>query len=103
MHLAVSSYALFTIAPEAESILGVLAFLTTYVLGGVAGSSFCFLLTDTVTVGASTGIFGLIGESERLPCLVLTFSANEPYYSQIHCLQSALRECVFIAHQFCDA
>lgn len=62
VHLAVSSYALFTIAPEAESILGILAFMTTYILGGVAGSGLCFLLTDAVTVGASTGIFGLIGD-----------------------------------------
>lgn len=66
MHLAVSSYALLTIAPEAEAVLGSFTFLTTYIMGGVAGTAVCFLLTDTLTVGASSGIFGLIGESIAL-------------------------------------
>jgi len=61
VHLGVSSYALLTIAPEAEAVLGSFAFLTTYILGGVAGTAVCFLLTDTVTVGPSSGIFALIG------------------------------------------
>lgn len=70
VHLCLSSYALLTIAPEAEAVLGPFAFLTTYVLGGAAGTTLCFLLTDTLTVGASSGIFGLIGmpHTTRSPC-----------------------------------
>ena len=62
VHLGVSSYALLTIAPEAEAVLGSFAFLTTYILGGIAGTTICFLLTDSIMVGASSGIFGLIGK-----------------------------------------
>lgn len=65
VHLGVSSYALLTIAPEAEAVLGSFAFLTTYILAGAAGTALCFLLTDTITVGASSGIFGLIGQQPR--------------------------------------
>ena len=61
VHLGLSSYALLTIAPEAEAVLGNFTFLTTYLLGGAAGSILCFLLSDTLTVGASSGIFGLLG------------------------------------------
>ena len=63
VHLGVSSYALLTIAPEAEAVLGSFAFLTNYLLGGIAGTSICLVLTDSLMVGASSGIFGLIGKS----------------------------------------
>ena len=68
VHLGLSSYALLTIAPEAEAVLGNFTFLTTYLLGGAAGSILCFLLSDTLTVGASSGIFGLLG---RYPSYLL--------------------------------
>ena len=64
-HLASSCYALATVAPAIEEVLGGGIFLAVYVLAGVGGSVGTFILGDAVTVGASSGIFGLIGENPK--------------------------------------
>lgn len=61
LHLAASCYALWTLAPEVEKVLGYRIFTAVYILTGLAGSTACFMYTDTITVGASSGLFGLIG------------------------------------------
>lgn len=60
-HLALNTYALYTVAPEVEAVLGHWTFLSVYLLSGLAGSSAAFVFGDTITVGASSCIFGLIG------------------------------------------
>ena len=47
-------------------VLGGDIFLAVYVLSAVAGSVGTFIFGDAVTVGASSGIFGLIGEGALL-------------------------------------
>ena len=61
-HLALNTYALYTVAPEVEAVLGHWTFLSVYLLSGLAGSSAAFVFGDTITVGASSCIFGLIGQ-----------------------------------------
>lgn len=61
-HLALNTYALYTVAPEVEAVLGHWTFLSVYLLAGLAGSSAAFVFGDTITVGASTCVFGLIGD-----------------------------------------
>ena len=61
-HLALNTYALYTVAPEVEAVLGHWTFLSVYLLAGLAGSSAAFVFGDTITVGASTCVFGLIGQ-----------------------------------------
>ena len=63
VHLGSSCYALATVAPAIEEVLGWDIFLATYLLSSVGGSVGTFVLGDAVTVGASSGIFGVIGES----------------------------------------
>ena len=79
-HLALNTYALYTVAPEVEAVLGHWTFLSVYLLAGLAGSSAAFVFGDTITVGASTCVFGLIGtpfacvfatETALLCCAVL--------------------------------
>ncbi|DBA72724.1 TPA: hypothetical protein ACH3X2_010122 [Trebouxia sp. C0005] len=60
-HLMLNTYALYTVAPEVEAVLGHWTFLSVYLLSGLAGSAAAFVFGDTITVGASTCIFGLIG------------------------------------------
>ena len=52
MHLASSCYALGTVAPAVERVLGPPTFLATYLLSGAAGSIATFLFVDSVTVRA---------------------------------------------------
>lgn len=61
VHLGASCYALATVAPAIEEVLGWDIFLATYLLSSVGGSVGTFILGDAVTVGASSGIFGVIG------------------------------------------
>ncbi len=60
-----NTYALYTVAPEVEAVLGHWTFLSVYLLSGLAGSSAAFVFGDTITVGASTCIFGLIGKNRK--------------------------------------
>ena len=60
-HLCTSSYALWTIAPQVESVLGSGTFLSVYYLSGLAGNVLSFEYGDSITVGASSATFGLIG------------------------------------------
>ena len=72
-HLALNTYALYTVAPEVEAVLGHWTFLSVYLLSGLAGSSAAFVFGDTITVGASTCVFGLIGKP--LACVFATETA----------------------------
>lgn len=60
-HLGLNLYALYSIAPEAEAVLGYWTFTAVYLGSGLLGSVLCFLLTNSITVGASGAVFGLIG------------------------------------------
>jgi membrane associated rhomboid family serine protease len=62
VHLGASCYALATVAPAIEEVLGWDIFLGVYMLSAVAGSVGTFIFGDAITVGASSGIFGVIGE-----------------------------------------
>ncbi len=71
LHLGLNLYALFSIAPEAEAVLGYWTFAVVYLGSGLAGSVLCFLLTNSVTVGASGAVFGLIGAPDDLNPVLL--------------------------------
>ena len=64
VHLAGSSYALATVCPAIEEILGWDIFLAVYLMSALGGSVATFTLGDALTVGASSGIFGLIGKAQ---------------------------------------
>ena len=61
LHLGLNCYALFSIGPDVEAVLGYRTFATIYLLSGLGGSIASFLFSDLVTVGASGAIFGLLG------------------------------------------
>jgi rhomboid protease GluP len=60
-HIGFNSYALLIFGPQVERRYGRGRFLLIYLLGGLAGSAFSFLLSPNPSVGASGAIFGLIG------------------------------------------
>ena len=67
VHLAGSSYALATVAPAVEEVLGWDIFLAVYLMSSLGGNVATFTFGDALTVGASSGIFGLIGELPGIP------------------------------------
>lgn len=62
-HLILNMYALYILGPQLESFFGKIKFAIIYLLSGIAGNllSLLFLANNTVSVGASGAIFGLMG------------------------------------------
>lgn len=62
IHLLFNSLVLFDLGPSVEEMYGTSRFLVLYVLAGVAGSLASALVhPDSITVGCSGALFGLIG------------------------------------------
>ena len=63
IHIAFNMYVLFFLGPTLERILGHARFLILYILAALGGSvaSYWFSDMNTVSVGASGAIFGLMG------------------------------------------
>ena len=62
VHLALNMLALWWFGPPVEAVLGRGRFLLLYVVSGLAGSAGALLLSpNSVTVGASGAIFGILG------------------------------------------
>ncbi|MBO4601134.1 MAG: rhomboid family intramembrane serine protease [Bacilli bacterium] len=61
LHLIVNMYALRIIGYQLESYLGKLRYTLVFIISGVIGSLFSAILTNSVSVGASGAIFGLLG------------------------------------------
>lgn len=62
LHLAFNMYALYWLGPQLEQVLGHRKFLAIYLLAALGGNvtSYYFSELNTVSVGASGAIFGLI-------------------------------------------
>lgn len=62
-HLLLNMYALYILGPQLESFFGKFKFAIIYLISGIAGNllSLLFISSNTVSVGASGAIFGLMG------------------------------------------
>lgn len=61
-HLGFNMYALYILGSQAESFFGKTKFTIIYFLSGIAGSLLSILLNvDTLSIGASGAIFGILG------------------------------------------
>mgnify|MGYP003301457752 CR=1 FL=1 len=62
MHLICNMYSLYVIGKEVENLYGKLIFLVKYILSGISGSILSLAFnSNTISVGASGAIFGLLG------------------------------------------
>lgn len=61
LHLAFNLYALFQLGQQVEAIYGYPRFIAIYLLSGLSGAVFSYLLTHGLSAGASTSLFGLFG------------------------------------------
>lgn len=61
MHLIFNMYALFILGTQVETFLGKRKFITIYLLSGITGSMLSACFSNTLSVGASGAIFGLMG------------------------------------------
>ena len=61
MHLLFNSYALYVYGPIVEKLYGKIRFAVIYILSGLMGSLFSYILSPNPAAGASGAIFGLMG------------------------------------------
>jgi rhomboid protease GluP len=61
IHLAFNMFALYQLGRQIESLYGQRRFLALYLLSGLSGTVFSYLLTQGRSAGASTALFGLFG------------------------------------------
>lgn len=61
VHIGFNMYALKSLGDLSERIYGTKKFLAIYFLGGLTGSYFSYIFSDTISVGASGAIFALLG------------------------------------------
>ena len=60
-HIAANTFALVIFGPRLELEFGRFAYLATYAVAGVCGVAASYLVSPTLSVGASGAIFGLVG------------------------------------------
>lgn len=66
-HLAANMYSLFAVGPQIERYWGHTDFLLYYIISGLAGNVLSNIFSpNTISVGASTSLFGLIGAQALL-------------------------------------
>ena len=61
LHLGFNLYALYILGQRIERFFGPLRFAGLFLIAGIAGNLFSFLLTKAPSLGSSTAIFGLLG------------------------------------------
>ncbi|WP_028399209.1 rhomboid family intramembrane serine protease [Ectobacillus panaciterrae] len=71
LHLLMNTIALYYIGSQVEQILGNVRFLFVYIFAGVCSSALSFVMSDSVSAGASGAIFGCFG---TLLYIALTYS-----------------------------
>ena len=60
-HIGFNMYALFRVGPFLERLYGHWRFLVLYLLSGFGGVVASFIFSDSISIGASTAVFGLFG------------------------------------------
>lgn len=61
LHLLCNMYALFILGTQVETFLGKKKFTFIYLISAITGSLLSFVFTNSLSVGASGAIFGLMG------------------------------------------
>ena len=62
IHLAFNMYALYSIGPQIEELYGRMKYIIIYFLSGIGSSLLSYyMLPNTLSIGASGAIFGLLG------------------------------------------
>lgn len=61
VHLLCNMYCLFIIGPQVESFFGKIKYIVIYLVSGLMGSLMSLCITNSLSLGASGAIFGLLG------------------------------------------
>lgn len=66
MHIAMNMFSIYIIGRTIETIFGKVNFFIIYMLSGIGGVFFSFLFSNSISIGASGSVFGLLGSHVAL-------------------------------------
>jgi rhomboid protease GluP len=89
-HIAVNAYALSMIGPTVEQLYGRSRFLFVFLAGGVAGFAASTLFVEQPSLGASAGLFALLG-------ILLGFAVRARHILAPASRRAMIREILFVA------
>jgi rhomboid protease GluP len=61
LHILMNSWVLFDLGPQVERVFGTSRYLAIYLISSVGGFYLSFLMSDSLSVGSSAALAGLIG------------------------------------------
>ncbi|MEW9094096.1 MAG: rhomboid family intramembrane serine protease [Clostridiaceae bacterium] len=61
VHLGFNMYALYSIGPFVEKVYGKWKYAFIYLVSGIVSSTFSYMFSPSISIGASGSIFGLLG------------------------------------------
>ena len=61
VHLGVNMYSLYAMGPTVEKIYGKAKYVVIYFVAGICSSMLSYILSPSISIGASGAIFGLLG------------------------------------------
>jgi rhomboid protease GluP len=67
LHLLVNGFSLYRLGGSMERIYGPTKYLLVFILAGIAGNMLSYLLSPTMSLGASGALFGLVGAGLVFP------------------------------------
>lgn len=72
IHLGLNMYALNALGPLIEKVYGKVKYIIIYFISGITSSLLSYLLSDSISIGASGAIFGLLGA-----CLIIALKLKD--------------------------
>ncbi|WP_315121514.1 rhomboid family intramembrane serine protease [uncultured Clostridium sp.] len=63
VHLGFNMYALYSLGPFVEKVYGKWKYAFIYLVSGIVSSTFSYMFSPSISIGASGSIFGLLGAS----------------------------------------
>ena len=82
IHLALNMYSLYAIGPLVERVYGKAKYIAIYFIAGIASSLFSYIFSDSISIGASGAIFGILGAT-LVFAITIRKTVGKDFYNNI--------------------
>lgn len=82
IHVALNMYSLYIIGPLVERVYGRVKYISIYFIAGIASSLFSYIFSNSISIGASGAIFGLLGAT-LLFAITIKKTVGKEFYNNI--------------------
>jgi rhomboid protease GluP len=82
IHLALNMYSLYAIGPLVERVYGKAKYIAIYFIAGIASSLLSYIFSDSISIGASGAIFGILGAT-LVFAITIRKTVGKDFYNNI--------------------